>query len=272
MRLIDDAPDLAGIQDMFASAIFESAMPLPAAIWSASSAAATSRFVIYRNNVLVGLLNALSMKFPVVRKLLWEDSFQRIAREYVTTEPPKSPVLLEYGESFPHFIRKSGPSAASEYVADVAALEAARVRAYHAADAKPMGRNALAALPPDQLAHMRLLLHPSVGLVKSRFPVVGIWEANRGNGDNSIACWKSESALVARPHRQVMVHRLSAGGYEFLAALQHGETIAEAVRAATEATCEFALAECLTTVIVADIVVGIIRPLAIDVDLLPNRL
>src|SRR5262249_52399291 len=152
---------LAGIQDTFARAIFANQASAPPALESAESAATASRFGIYRNNVLVGLMKALTTKFPVVRKLLWEDSFQRIAREYVTTEPPKSPVLLEYGEGFPDFIRKSGLAAASEYVADVAALEAARVRAYHAADCEPIGREALGTLPPDQLARMRLLLHPS---------------------------------------------------------------------------------------------------------------
>ena len=262
MHVIENAPGLVEFQGEFADAIIAVEAPIPGAIQSYAGAAAASRFGIYRNNVLAGLLNALSAKFPIVRKLLWEDSFQRIAREYIAINPPKSPVLLEYGENFPHFIRKSGLSAASAYVADVAALEAARVRAYHAADANPISHDALAVLPADRLAHMRLLLHPSVELVKSRFPVVGIWEANRDNGDNSIEYWKPESALVARPYLQVMVHRLSAGDYEFLAALQQGQTVAAAVQSGQNAAPEFDLMGCLTTLISADAVVGIVRPIA----------
>ena len=57
---------------------------------------------------------------------------------YVTSEPPRSPVLLEYGDSFPQFLRNIGQGAAADYLADVAELEAARTRAYHAADATPL--------------------------------------------------------------------------------------------------------------------------------------
>ena len=151
----------------------------PATIRAASGPAHASRFGVYRNNVIAGLINAVAARYPVVRKLLWDDAFSRVAQLYVTAEPPRSPVLLEYGDSFPRFLRSIGDGAAADYLADMAELEAARTRAYHAADAMPLSRDAFAALAPDETCRIcgsgcirRFML------LNSRFPVVSIWEAN----------------------------------------------------------------------------------------------
>ena len=65
-----------------------------------------------------------------------------------------------------------------------------------------------------------MLLHPSVALVKSRFPIVTVWESNLGDGDGAmISRWCPEFALVARPFLDVEVWRLSAGGHAFIGAL-----------------------------------------------------
>jgi hypothetical protein len=247
---------LAQLQRSFAEAVFSADAPIPATIRAASGAAGASRFGVYRNNVVSSLLNAIRARYPVVRKLLWDDAFDRAAFQYVTTQPPRSPVLLEYGDSFPQFLHTIGQGAAVDYLADIAALEAAHARAYHAADTRPVGADAFASLSPDRLANMRLELHPSVVLLKSRFPVVSVWEANLSDNDNTITVWKPESALIVRPDLQVDVHRLPPGGYEFIAALMEHQTVGEAMAHGAEKVPDFDLAACLTTLIAADIVVG----------------
>lgn len=247
---------LAQIQRCFAEAILSADAPVPATIRAASGQAGESRFGVYRNNVMASLINAVAARYPVVRKLLWDDAFDRIARLYVTAEPPRSPVLLVYGESFPEFLRKIGEGSAAEYLADIAELEAARTRAYHAADAKPVAKDAFANLPADRLADLRLELHPSVVLLRSRFPVVSVWEANLYANDNTIRDWRQESALIARPDLNVEVHRLSAGTYAFLDALLDGQTISSALERAMASSAGFDVAEGIATLISADIVVG----------------
>ena len=112
----------------------------------------------------------------------------------------------------------------------------------------------------DQLADLRLQLHPSVVLLKSRFPVVSIWEANLYANDNAIGEWRPESALVARPDLRRQVHRLTAGGYEFFAALAERRTVGSAIASAMAEAPDFDLASCFTTLIAADIVVGFVAP------------
>jgi hypothetical protein len=241
----------------FAEAILFDDAPIPASVRAASGPAHASRFGVYRNNVVAGLINAVAARYPVVRKLLWDDAFNRVAHLYVTSEPPHSPVMLEYGDSFPQFLRNIGQSAASDYLADVAELEAARTRAYHAADATPLPRGAFAALAPEDLPDLRLTLHPSLALLKWRFPVVSIWQANRQDNDNAVSVWRPECALIARPHGQVEVRAISAGAYAFLAALAEGRTIGSAIaRGMANVPC-FDLAECFEALISAEVAIAL---------------
>jgi hypothetical protein len=249
---------LARLQSAFAEAILFDHAPIPDTVRAGSGRAHASRFSVYRNNVIAGLINAIAARFPVVRKLLWDDSFDRIAHLYVTSEPPRSPVLLEYGESFPQFLRMVGRSESANYVADIAELEAARTRAYHAADVTPLSRDDFSALIPEEMPDLRFKLHPSVQLLRSQFPVVSIWEANQRANDNVVSLWQAEYALVVRPRLQVEVRRLTAGVYEFLSALIERCTVEEAIDRGTRNAPDFDLAECFNTLISSDIVVGLV--------------
>jgi hypothetical protein len=215
----------AQLQRAFAEAILFDDASIPATIRSASGPAHASRFGVYRNNVIAGLINALAARYPVTRKLLWDDAFNVVARHYVTAEPPISAVMFEYGDGFPKFLRSIGRSVASDYLADVAEIEAARTRVYHAADATPLPHDAFTAIASENLSELRLTLHPSVVLLASRFPVVSIWEANRSENDDVLGTWRPECALIARPYGQVDVRPLSAAVHAFVAALADGCTL-----------------------------------------------
>jgi hypothetical protein len=247
---------LSDLQGAFAHALLAAEAPVPQAVTAPQQPAIASRFGVYRNNVIVGLINALAARYPAARRLLWDDTFNVIAHLYAVSSPPRSPVLLEYGEEFPDFIRNFGDSTARDYVADVAEIESARVRAYHAADATPVDRQAFASLAPTELAGMRLTLHPSVTLLRSRFPVFSVWESQQAGNDAYIREWRPESVLIARPYMDVEVHRLPTGGYEFLSALSEGDTVAVSIDRAMTATPAFDLGVNLTTVIGSSIVVG----------------
>lgn len=213
---------------------------------------------VHRGSVVAGLIDLLAERYPVVRRLAGDDSFQAVAHRYVLREPPRSPSLLHYGETFPRFVRGLGTATTLEYLADIAALEWTRGRARHAAEAAPVTRDAFAALAADRRGGIRVLFHPSVGLVKSRFPIVSIWEANRdGDGDGlAVSRWCPEYALVARPFADVEVRRLTAGGFAFLDALAKLSTLSSAAAAALDADASFDLAAHVAMLIESNIVVG----------------
>jgi hypothetical protein len=168
--------------------------------------------------------------------------------------------MFEYGDSFPKFLRRIGQSVASDYLADVAELEAARTRAHHAGDAAPVPRDAFAAIAPEDLPQLRLKLHPSIVLLESRFPAVSIWEANHFENDNMLDTWKAECALVSRPSLQVQVRALSASTHAFIAALAEGRALGTAIVKAFEGNPNFDLGDAFNTLIGAEIVVGLELP------------
>ncbi len=131
----------------------------------------------------------LQAKFPATERIVGEDFFAAMARVFVTAHPPRSKILHTYGDDFGDFIAAFEPAAELPYLADVARLEAARTRAYHAADADPLTAAAFrTSRSGPAIGSMRLTLHPSLQIVCSRHPVVTIWSMNAGE-------------LPLRPHR-----------------------------------------------------------------------
>jgi hypothetical protein len=242
-------------QQAILAALLDPLAPIPAALASGSKSRAEAGFAVHRNNVAAGLIEVVTARYPVACRLAGEESFRAVARRFVLAQPPRSPVLLHYAETFPDFLRSLGPAPSIQYLADVAELEMLRGRAYHAADATPVGRAALE--PPERLANLRMALHPSVALFMSRFPVVTVWEANYDvAGDFVIRQWGAEEALVARPFLEVEVWRLQAGGLAFLTALGKGATLAAATEVATATAAEFHFAAGLALLIESHIVIG----------------
>src|SRR5215470_447629 len=233
---------LANVQKSFAEAVLDASLRVPEPIKGAARAAPERRFAVYRNNVAAGLVSALAERFPVVQRLVGEEFFRAMARAYVTQEPPRSPVLLQYGATFGTFVDSFPPAAAVAYLGDVARLEFARGRAYHAADAAPLAAENLAAIAPAALADMRVTLHPSISVISSGHPIVSIWEAHRDpDAIVPVQSWGAETALVARPFHAVEVRRLPVGGGSFLTGLARGLAIVEAAEAATRADGRFDL-------------------------------
>ena len=130
-------------QSDFALALRDPDLVLPQGVTAHNSDAPRERFAVYRNNVVVGLVGALEARFPATRKIVGEDFFKGAAKLFAATQPPRSPLMLFYGDAFPAFLADFEPAREVPYLADVARLEAARTRAYHAADAKPLTPAAL---------------------------------------------------------------------------------------------------------------------------------
>ena len=251
----------APLQQAFAGALLDAERALPDGVTAHTAAPPVRRFAVYRNNVVVSLVEALRARFPAVERIVGADFFAAMARVFATAHPPRSPLMTTYGDGFADFIAAFPPAGDLPYLADVARIEAARTRAYHAADAAPIEPARLTALAPHELERARLALHPSCETVRSAYPVVTIWAMNAGAAEPAeIADWRGEDALVARPCLDVTVRALPPGGAAFLAALAAGDTLPAAAAAATGADGGFDLVANLAGLIEADLVTAIDLP------------
>lgn len=230
-------------QTSFAKALRDPAADLPFGVISQSSEVPQKRFGVYRNNVVVGLVEALEARFPAVRKIVGEEFFRAAAKCFALAQPPASPLMIFYGDAFPAFLAGFAPAREVPYLADVARLEMARTRAFHAADAAPLAPETLSAIPPEHVAELGFVLHPSLEIVVSDYPIVTIWGMNSGKMELApIEDWRGEDALVSRPGLDVEVRRLPPGAKIFLQSLAAGEPLGVAAAAALTAHADFDVA------------------------------
>lgn len=257
---------LAARQSAFADALLDPAMAVPPGLVGPDGRPSTKRFAVYRNNVVAGLIETLKAAFPVVRRLVGDEFFAAMARVYVAEEPPASPIMLDYGQGFPGFVRAFAPAAVLPYLADVAELERAWVEAYHAAEAPPLRPSALAVLSPQEIPSVGLHLHPSVRIVSSHFPIVSIWQANMDDGTPRAIVLDEggEDALVVRPDMNVEIRLLPAGAAVFIETLLAGSSVTQALKRALSATPLFDLPRVLSGLLEANAIVGF------DTNLPPN--
>jgi Putative DNA-binding domain len=251
----------AAFESSFVDALLKADRPIPKGITAHNAAIPARRFAVYRNNVVTGLVNALRNRFPVVEKIVGEEFFAAMARVFAIGQPPRSKLLAVYGDAFPAFIAAFEPARELPYLADVARLEAARTRAYHAADATPVDASRFAVLDSRDLEELRIELHPSVGIVRSLYPIVGIWAMNSGERELApIEHWCGEDALIARPYLDVEVRALPLGGAAFLAALAAGRRLREAIEAAVADDANFELTGNIAGLIGSGLVRDIVVP------------
>jgi hypothetical protein len=224
---------MPGYSSAFAGALLDPEAPEPECVSGPSGKSAGQRFNVYRNNVTVSLVDALADIFPATRRIVGEEFFRALAVGHVRASPPISPLLFEYGYGFAAFIDNSGHTRAMAWLGDVARIERAWLDAYHAGDADPLDAKALTALLPEELVETRFLAHPATRIVRSRFPAVTIFAANRSDAQPAeIEAQEPEDALITRPRLEVIVRWLPPGGANFLSRLIEGATLGEAAESA----------------------------------------
>lgn len=222
-------------QGRFVEALLDPKQPVPPGILMPDGTPASRRFNVYRNNVIVSLIDALGDGFPVVRKLVGDAFFRAMARGFAVTNLPSTPLIFRYGDRFPTYIDNYPTSGMVPYLGDVARLEWARREALHAADAQPCSMDRISDCRDDLLSSLRFEFLPSVRIVQSDFPVLTIWQVNSDSTPSSDRIrMEREDVLLGRPEMDVAMRRLRPGEYCFLEPLLAGETLGTAAERAAK--------------------------------------
>jgi len=235
-------PPAASYAAIFAPGLLDPNCATPDTLVGPRGKRAVRRYNVYRNNVTVSLIDALATAFPATQRITGIEFFRAMARLHVRRTPPRSPLLFEYGRNFPDFIADYEYARDMPYLPDTARIERAWLDAYHAADARPLAAENLAAIPPHRLADVVFVGHPATQIVRSPFPAVTIFAANRREGPpERIEASVPEDALITRPDHEVTVRRLPPGGCEFLTRLLAGRTLGDAAATTIEVAPVFDL-------------------------------
>ncbi len=241
-------PDFAG---QFSATLLNPDAPAPALVTGPRGKRAEKRYNVYRNNVTVSLIAALSSIFPAVERITGPDFFRAMARFHVRETPPSSRLLFEYGRDFPDFIDRYEYAEEMPWLSDVARIERAWLDAYHAADAAALTAETLAAVPQEELGGVTFRPHPATRLVSSAYPAVTIFAMNRGTDPVTRVENRPEDGLITRIDDDVTVRLLPPGGAAFFDALLSRECLAAAVAAGLDAWPAFDLSAAIGETIVS---------------------
>ena len=213
-------------------------------------------FGVHANNTRVSLRIAVENVYPVTRRLVGADFFTAMTERFVASQPPNHGWLSAYGADFPDFVAQYRPAADLSYLADVARIEWARVRAANAPDAPGLDLTALTRVDPETLEGLPLHLHVAASLVYSPFPAFDIWRAHGHNGgdDEQLAqidlAIGPQTTLVSRPAAlEVGVSLLGPGDAAFLSTLAGHSPFGAAYQAAALEEADYDLASRLSDLV-----------------------
>jgi hypothetical protein len=208
---------LAALQRDFIAALYAEEPP------------ADPRLAIHHANARANWRGALAAAYPTVRRLVGDAFFDATCDRYAREHASRAGDLAAFGAELPAFLALYPPAAALPYLADVARLDWALHRSFHAADAGPLDLAALARLPEEDYGRLRMRLHPAAQLLKSAHPIVAIWEANRPGRDGAPERTEgSDHVLVSREGFEPRARAVPVTEWEVLALLASGATLGEA--------------------------------------------
>lgn len=229
-------------QAEFARALLGPGFPVPYGWGTRQGGDTKVRMNVYRNNVLFSLLQALLDTFPVLAALVGQAQFDYWALDFARTQLPRNPVLTFYGEGFPDALGQH-LSVEQAHLADLARLEFACIRAFHAPDDAPMAPAVLEALlaEPERLAQLRLPLCAAVTVLCSKGPVFDLWttQQHAQTPPSSAVNQQGQCVLVTRENWEAVVLHIEPGSAAFFLGLQAGQPLAEAVEVALDKDPKF---------------------------------
>ncbi|MGE4062564.1 MAG: putative DNA-binding domain-containing protein [Rhodospirillaceae bacterium] len=198
---------------------------------------------IHKATIEAGLTQALANVFPAVRRVAGAPTFAMLAVEFINAQPPRHPVLANYGRGFPAFISMQPIGASLPYLQDLARVEWMRQESYLAADAPVLDAGGLDVNDAEAMSTLRLKVHPALRLITSPFPVHRIWRLNQPDvADKDIPAVDmkvSETVIVTRPQNEVVTRAIHLADATLVRAIGGGATLAAAVEAALVIAADF---------------------------------
>lgn len=137
-----------------------------AAITGTPRVPAAVRLAIYSEAYRLRLTDALASTLPRLQQLLGKDRFAVLAGEYIDLRPSTYPSIRWFGDQLPQLVQRSFPD--QPWLAELAGWEWAIAAAFDAADAEPVGIEALASVAPEHWPTLQFEFHPSVQLMQMR--------------------------------------------------------------------------------------------------------
>ncbi len=235
----DNAFQYALRNETFAAALLDPDIDIPAGVGKAKNNQAPKRFSVYRNNVVVSLMDAMASSFPSLLTIMGEENFKRVSRNFILNHPPSSPMMQQFGRAFPEFLLGFKPLAKSPFLADVAKAELSWINAYHAQDAAIITPEELQSVNPEKVMDLVLTPHPAFHILTSPYPVIDLFHARTEWPKPGLDIGQAQTLVITRPYFECFANEVDESIGCFLSLLASGISLGEAISKTSEIHADF---------------------------------
>ncbi|MBA3067576.1 MAG: DUF2063 domain-containing protein [Hyphomonas sp.] len=189
------------------------------------------RALVYRNSGIAACTDALRSNYQRLARVTGDTFFRGLAHAYIDQHPPVEHSLVGYGHELPDFIDAAADRHGLSWLGDFARLDRGWLNAHLAADRALLAPTALDGLGDEALISARIMFHPSLTLVQTRWRLWDLWrEAGDENFSESprTLLQQEDAVLFWRPGHDVSARQLPAPQAAFIASLRGGEVLCAA--------------------------------------------
>jgi hypothetical protein len=214
--------ELQEIQVKIAAAVknkqWEAALPF---ICSHGSLPHRQGLEVYQNSIEAALIYSLRDTYEVCHALVGDDFFTAMAAQYVQVTPSSSPNINVYGESFSEFIANFPPANSVVYLADVARLEWAWLKAFNGKNNVTLPMSHFEKLLNLDIEKIIFTLPADATLLSSDYPIHKIWNMHHHQKQDAISLDEGGvQLLIWRQDFQMRMDLLNPLQWAFLNYLQ----------------------------------------------------
>jgi hypothetical protein len=133
------------------------------------------RIDIYRIAFRARLAAALQENFPILHRVLGDESFRELADAFITARPSREPSIRWFGAELAGFLERHAELVPHPALIDLTRMEWALGTAFDAADASSITAADLLAVSPADWPALGFQPHPSVRLLSLAWAVEPLW-------------------------------------------------------------------------------------------------
>lgn len=195
-------------------------------IVSTEHVSAETRMRIYHHAYYSRLVDILALDFPVLKHLMGEERFAKMARNYVETFPSQHYSVRLFGQNLVKFLQQF-PELDSLYI-EMAKFEWSVAVTLDAADGSLLTVSDMAQIAPENWFALQFFVHPSMCIEALNYNVGDIWLAIKDNQPYEIrSAEQCINWLLWRFQQQTYFMPLSAEEYHVIKNLNEGKNFGE---------------------------------------------
>ncbi len=221
----------------------------PAAVTSMQTGSPWRSLALYRRLIRNNYVQALTITYPVLRRLIGSRYFSVFVRGYMKRYPSTSGDLFAYGRHFPQFLLQLE---SPRLLVELARLEWVCHEVYQAADIPLPSQERVHTMATVDPSSVTFRLNPAVRLLRCSVPVHRVWHALQseacGEEIDALSLSPEEGGLlVTRERGAIHVRSLSTDQLWLLNAMHERKTVAEVEHMAKERMPEGDFTQFLST-------------------------